>query len=106
MGWWVTSASSAERRVSKQRSRSCASRYRRRRAWRLQPTLRSLRPRSPEAAFLVGFRADFFAALRAAAKTAKVPLTEIGEIARGRAAQFLDGSGKPLLFKRLSFSHF
>jgi thiamine-monophosphate kinase len=47
------------------------------------------------------------AALQAAAKAAKVPLAEIGEITRGEgAARFLDASGKPLLFKRLSFSHF
>jgi len=45
-------------------------------------------------------------ALQAAAEAANVPSTEIGEVTRGGAAQFLDASGKPLLFKRLSFSHF
>jgi thiamine-monophosphate kinase len=47
------------------------------------------------------------AALHAAAKSAQVPLSEIGEITRGEGgARFLDRDGEPLLFKRLSFSHF
>src|SRR5262249_49173507 len=45
-------------------------------------------------------------ALQAAAEAANGPSTESGEVTRGGAAQFLDASGKPLLFKRLSFSHF
>jgi thiamine-monophosphate kinase len=46
-------------------------------------------------------------AFHAAAAKAGVPLTEIGEIVKGTAgARFLDRDRKPLLFKRLSFSHF
>jgi thiamine-monophosphate kinase len=44
---------------------------------------------------------------QAAAAKAGVPLAEVGVIAKGSAPpQFLDGSGKPLTFKQLSFSHF
>jgi hypothetical protein len=43
----------------------------------------------------------------AAAKAAGVALTEIGAIRADRpGAQFLDPAGQPLLFKKLSFSHF
>jgi len=45
-------------------------------------------------------------AFRNAAKTAKVPATEIGEIVAGEGAQFLGGDGKALVFKRASYSHF
>ena len=43
---------------------------------------------------------------RAAAKTAGVAVTEIGEIKKGEGARFIDLAGKPLAFKRASFSHF
>jgi thiamine-monophosphate kinase len=43
---------------------------------------------------------------RAAAKTAGVPVTELGEIKTGEGARFIDAAGKPLVFKRASFSHF
>jgi thiamine-monophosphate kinase len=43
---------------------------------------------------------------RTAAKTAKVPVTEIGEIKAGEGARFLAGDGSALAFKRTSFSHF
>jgi thiamine-monophosphate kinase len=42
---------------------------------------------------------------RAAAKTANVAVTEIGEIKAGEGARFL-ADGKPLAFTRASFSHF
>ena len=46
-------------------------------------------------------------ALMAAAKAAGVPLTEIGRIRADRpGVDFLDQAGKPMLFKRPSFSHF
>lgn len=48
-------------------------------------------------------RAESF---RAAAEAAGVPVTEIGVIAAGEGARFLDAQGKPLAFERLSFSHF
>ena len=43
---------------------------------------------------------------RAAAKAAGVPVTELGEIKTGEGARFIDAAGKPLVFKRASFSHF
>ena len=43
---------------------------------------------------------------RAAAKAAGVPVTEIGQIKAGEGARFIDASGKPLVFRRASFSHF
>jgi thiamine-monophosphate kinase len=43
---------------------------------------------------------------RAAAYAAKVPVTEIGEIAAGEGARFRDVEGHALTFKRTSFSHF
>jgi thiamine-monophosphate kinase len=43
---------------------------------------------------------------RAAAKAAGVPVTEIGEVKAGEGARFIDASGKPLAFRRASFSHF
>ena len=46
------------------------------------------------------------AGFRAAAEAAAVPVTEIGAIAAGEGARFLDAGGKPLAFKRASFSHF
>jgi len=42
----------------------------------------------------------------AAAKAAGVPVTEIGQIKAGEGARFIDASGKPLVFRRASFSHF
>ncbi len=45
--------------------------------------------------------------LKAAAAAAGVPLTVIGLVAAGDPeVRFLDATGKPLLFKRTSFSHF
>jgi thiamine-monophosphate kinase len=43
---------------------------------------------------------------RAAAQDAGVPVTELGEIRTGEGARFIDAAGKPLVFKRTSFSHF
>jgi thiamine-monophosphate kinase len=43
---------------------------------------------------------------RAAAGAAGVPVTEIGEIKKGEGARFIGITGKPLAFKRASFSHF
>jgi thiamine-monophosphate kinase len=43
---------------------------------------------------------------RAAAKAANVPVAEIGEIKAGEGARFIGPHGKPLAFKRASFSHF
>ncbi len=48
-------------------------------------------------------KADGF---RNAAKAAGVPVTQIGEIKTGEGACFLAAGGKPLAFKRASFSHF
>jgi len=47
------------------------------------------------------------ASFQAAAAKAGVPIVEIGVVTKGSAApRFLDGSGKPLRLKQLSFSHF
>jgi len=47
------------------------------------------------------------AAFQAAAARVGVPLAEIGVVTKGSAPpRFVDGSGKPLTFKQLSFSHF
>jgi len=46
------------------------------------------------------------AAFLAAARKAKVPVTAIGRIVKGEGANFLRADGKPLRFKRASFSHF
>lgn len=43
---------------------------------------------------------------KAAAKTAEVPVSEIGVIAEGEGARFIDPDGEPLAFSRVSFSHF
>jgi thiamine-monophosphate kinase len=43
---------------------------------------------------------------RAAAKAAHVQVTDIGEVTAGEGARFLGADGKPLSFKRTSFSHF
>jgi thiamine-monophosphate kinase len=48
-------------------------------------------------------RADSF---RAAAQSAGLPVTEIGKIAAGQGARFIDENGKPLTFSKLAFSHF
>jgi len=46
-------------------------------------------------------------AFRAAADTARVPVTEIGRIVEEKAPpRFLDRAGKPVEFKQTSFSHF
>jgi len=46
-------------------------------------------------------------AFHAAVAKLRVSLTEIGVVTKGTAPpRFLDGSGKPLTFKQLSFSHF
>lgn len=41
-----------------------------------------------------------------AAKTAGVPVSDIGAIVAGEGARFIDAAGKPLVFTRNSFSHF
>ena len=41
-----------------------------------------------------------------AAQAANVPVSEIGQIAKGEGARFHAADGKPLSFKRASFSHF
>ena len=46
------------------------------------------------------------AGFRAAAKAANVAVTEIGEIKAGEGVRFMGQDGKPLVFKRASFSHF
>ncbi|HME29048.1 MAG TPA: thiamine-phosphate kinase [Pseudolabrys sp.] len=46
------------------------------------------------------------ASFQAAAKTANVAVTEIGEIKTGEGARFLAANGEALKFKRASFSHF
>jgi thiamine-monophosphate kinase len=43
---------------------------------------------------------------RAAAKTAEVSVSEIGVIAEGEGARFIDPAGEPLIFRHASFSHF
>jgi len=48
-------------------------------------------------------KADSF---RAMALAAHVPVTDIGAIAAGEGARFLGADGNPLVFRRLSFSHF
>ena len=48
-------------------------------------------------------KADSF---RAAAKAAKVAVTEIGEIQAGEGVRFVDSAGAALAFRRASFSHF
>jgi thiamine-monophosphate kinase len=48
-------------------------------------------------------KADSF---RAAAKVTQVPVTDVGEVTAGKGARFLGADGKPLAFKRASFSHF
>jgi thiamine-monophosphate kinase len=45
-------------------------------------------------------------AFQKAAKAAGVPVADIGRIVRGQGAVFHDRDGKPLRFKRSSFSHF
>jgi thiamine-monophosphate kinase len=45
-------------------------------------------------------------AFRVAAKSAGVPVTEIGEIKAGEGVRFVDSNGRALTFKRASFSHF
>jgi thiamine-monophosphate kinase len=48
-------------------------------------------------------KADSF---RTAAQTARIAVTEIGEIKAGEGVRFLDAAGKALSFKHASFSHF
>jgi thiamine-monophosphate kinase len=45
-------------------------------------------------------------AFHAAAASLKVPLTEIGVVAQGEGARFLDAGGKALQLSHLSYSHF
>ena len=45
-------------------------------------------------------------ALRAAAKAAGVPLTQIGTVVAGRGAHFIDANSRELTFDRASVSHF
>jgi len=45
-------------------------------------------------------------AFRAAAKAARVPVTEIGRITAGKGARFCAANGRLLTFARASFSHF
>jgi thiamine-monophosphate kinase len=49
---------------------------------------------------------DQVESFRAAVTAVNVPLTEIGTIAKGEGARFLDAENKPLTLKRLSYSHF
>jgi thiamine-monophosphate kinase len=50
---------------------------------------------------------DKVASFRAAAMDAGVPVTEIGQVVKGKGPpRFLGGDGKPRLFKQASFSHF
>ena len=51
-------------------------------------------------------RPEALGALQAEATAAGVALTEIGEITSDAAVRFLNGEGKPVAFKRRSFSHF
>jgi len=46
------------------------------------------------------------AMFEAAAKVANVPVTEIGTISAGESTRFIGADGKPLAFKRASYSHF
>lgn len=46
------------------------------------------------------------AAFMAAAKAFNVLVSDIGAVKAGEGARFLDASGKPLAFRRTSFSHF
>ena len=46
------------------------------------------------------------AGFRAGAKAAQIAVTEIGEIKPGQGVRFLGDDGRPLEFKRRSFSHF
>jgi len=48
-------------------------------------------------------KADSF---RAAAQAAKVAVTDIGEITAGEGATLTQADGRPLIFRRASFSHF
>jgi thiamine-monophosphate kinase len=50
--------------------------------------------------------ADKAASFQAAAKTAGVAVTEIGQVKTGVGARFLASDGEALTFKRASFSHF
>jgi thiamine-monophosphate kinase len=50
--------------------------------------------------------ADKVGSFRAAASAAQVDVTEIGEIAAGKGAHFLDADGRVLTFSKVSFSHF
>jgi thiamine-monophosphate kinase len=43
---------------------------------------------------------------RAAAASVGVDVTDIGEVAQGKGARFVDASGQALTFKRASYSHF
>lgn len=43
---------------------------------------------------------------KAAANMSEVPVSEIGVIAEGEGARFIDSAGEPLSFRHVSFSHF
>jgi thiamine-monophosphate kinase len=49
---------------------------------------------------------SFLKRLQAAGQAVGVPVTAIGRIVAGRGATLVDGHGKTMIFKRLSFSHF
>jgi thiamine-monophosphate kinase len=49
---------------------------------------------------------DKAGSFRAAAMAAGVPVAEIGTVAAGEGARFVDTAGSPMTFARLSFSHF
>lgn len=49
---------------------------------------------------------DRVGAFRAAAETAKVQVSEIGDVVADEGARFVDQGGGPLRFKRAAFSHF
>jgi thiamine-monophosphate kinase len=46
------------------------------------------------------------APFRAAARRARVTVTEIGRVVAGKEARFIDSDGRPFRFARASFSHF
>lgn len=55
---------------------------------------------------LATIASDRIAAFEAAARTARVPVTRIGRIIKGRGARVLGSNGQRLAFAHASFSHF
>ncbi len=51
-------------------------------------------------------RPSHAAAFERAARTARVPVAEIGRIVSGEGARFIGADGRALRFRRMSFSHF